>query len=123
MSAPVLHSPHVKRIVACLAGSLVLAIMWGPQEGTSEDYGYAFHQAVLKPRVFVFLAIGIGAFLGITYWPKVRPYLTRPGAPSFLTGAVTVVASYTLLRWYDPLGDGKLGTIAAAVDKTSNISP
>jgi ABC-type branched-subunit amino acid transport system permease subunit len=123
VSAPVLHSPYLKRMLACLAGSLVLAIMWGPQEGTSEDYGYAFHQAVLKPRVFVFLAIGVAAFFAITYWPKVRPYLTRPGAPSFLAGAATVVASYTLLRWYDPIGDGKLGTIAAAVDKTSNISP
>jgi ABC-type branched-subunit amino acid transport system permease subunit len=112
-----------KRFVACIAGSLVFALMWGKQEGTAEDYGLAFHQAVLAKRVFVFLAIGVAAFFAITFWPRIRPYLTRPGAPSFLVGGVSVLAAYVLLRWYDPVGSGKLGAVGDAVSQTSGISP
>ncbi|MFN2518137.1 MAG: branched-chain amino acid ABC transporter permease [Jatrophihabitantaceae bacterium] len=118
-----LAAPLFKRFLACLAGSLVLALMWGPQEGTSEDYGLAFHQAIFKPRVLVFLAIGVLGFLAITFWPKVRPYLSRPGAPSFMVGGASVVAAYVLLRWYDPIGDAKLGAVATAVSQTSGLSP
>jgi ABC-type branched-subunit amino acid transport system permease subunit len=115
------RSVLVKRLIGCLAGSLVLALMWGPQEGTPEDYGYAFHQAILRPRVFTFLAIGVLAFLAITFWPKVRPYLTRPGMPTLIAGAVSVIAAYTLLKWYDPVGSGKLGDVGNAVANTSGI--
>ena len=111
----------IKRLIACLAGSFVLALMWGPQEGVPEDYGYAFRQAVFSPRILVFLGIGVLVFLAITFWPLVKPNLVRPGAPSFLIGALTVVVAYTLLRWYDPLG--KFGAVASAVAATSNISP
>jgi ABC-type branched-subunit amino acid transport system permease subunit len=111
----------IKRLIACLAGSFVLALMWGPQEGVQEDYGYAFRQAIFSPRILVFLGIGVLVFLAITFWPLVRPNLVRPGAPSFLAGTITVVAAYTLLRWYDPLG--KFGAVASAVAATSNISP
>src|SRR6478752_5597588 len=45
----------IKRLIACLAGSFVLALMWGPQEGVQEDYGYAFRQAIFSPRILVFL--------------------------------------------------------------------
>ncbi len=69
----------------------------------------------------MFLGIGVLVFLAITFWPLVRPNLVRPGAPSFLVGAITVVAAYTLLRWYDPLG--KFGAVASAVAATSGISP
>ena len=33
----------------------VLALMVGTQEGTRNDFGYAFRQAVRGPRIFVFL--------------------------------------------------------------------
>ena len=108
------------RLLACLAGGVVLAMMYGPQEGSSEDYGLAFHQAVLAPRILLYLGLGILAFLAITFWPVVRPYLTKPGSPSFLAGAVTVVASFTLLAWYDPIG--KLGDLSTAVADTNGLS-
>lgn len=120
MNRDLLTSAAAKRLVACLAGSLVLAMMWGPQEGVQEDYGYAFHQAIFAPRVFVFLAIGVVLFFAITFWPLVRPNLLRPGAPSFLIGVITVIAAYTLLHWYDPLG--KFGAVSSAVASTSGIS-
>ena len=47
-------NPAFKRLIACLAGSLVLALMIGKQEGTQDDYGYAFRQAIFAPRVFIF---------------------------------------------------------------------
>ena len=52
-------SGRVKRLVACLAGGFVLALMVGPQEGTQEDFGYAFRESVFVPRIFVFLGIGV----------------------------------------------------------------
>ena len=75
----------IKRLIACLAGSFVLALMWGPQEGTQEDYGYAFRQAIFSPRILVFLGIGVLVFLAITFWPLVRPYLS-PARRSVLLG-------------------------------------
>ena len=70
----------------------------------------------------VFLGIGVLVFLAITFWPLVRPNLVRPGAPSFLAGAITVVAAYILLRWYDPLG--KFGAVRLRPWPTrSGISP
>lgn len=118
----VFGSPLLKRFIACIAGSLVLALMWGPQEGTTDDYGLAFHQAVMAKRVFWFLAIGVVAFLLITYWPKVRPAITRPGAPSFGAGVVTVIAAYTLMHWFDPLDGAKFGAVRDAVKGTGSIS-
>ena len=52
----------------------------GRQPGRhADDFGIAFREAVLRPRVFVFLAIGVVIFLLITFWPLVRPYIRRPG--------------------------------------------
>ena len=110
----------LKRLLACLAGSLVLALMWGPQEGSQTDYGYGFRTAVFHPRVFLFLGIGVALFLAITFWPKVVPYLTRPGVWPLVSGAATVTASYTLMHWYDPVG--KFSAVANAVSKTSGLS-
>ncbi|SOD73449.1 ABC-type branched-subunit amino acid transport system permease subunit [Jatrophihabitans sp. GAS493] len=117
------NSPFAQRLVACVAGSLVLALMWGPQEGVQEDYGYAFRQAVLKPRVFVFIALGVGACVLITYWPRIRPYLGRPGVSPTFVGGLTVVASYTLLQWDSQIGNGKLGTVNTAISSADGISP
>jgi ABC-type branched-subunit amino acid transport system permease subunit len=111
----------IKRLIACLGGSFVLALMWGPQEGVQEDYGFAFREAIFHPRIVVFLGIGVLLFLAITFWPLVKPNLVRPGAPSFLVGAITVVVAYTLLKWYDPLG--KFGAVSTAVANTAGISP
>ncbi len=36
-------------------------------------------QAVVVPRIFVFLGIGVLLYLAITFGPRVKPYLTRPG--------------------------------------------
>ena len=117
--------PLITRLVACLAGGVVLALMWGEQEGTQDDYGFAFHQAVFKPRILVFLGIGLVAFLAITFWPKVRPFLTRPGMPSYLAGVATVIASYVLLHWYDPISGQKLSSLSDLVGSTSSgvLSP
>ena len=41
---------HVKRLAACLFGGFVLALMVGKQEGTQNDFGIAFHEAVAATR-------------------------------------------------------------------------
>src|ERR1700712_842038 len=114
-------SPLFSRAMGCLALAFVLALIVGPQEGTQDDYGYAFRAAIFHPRVFVFLAIGIIVFLALTFWPKVVPYLFRPGVLPLAIGFITVVASLTLLHWYDPLGDGKFGTVGTAVSQTASL--
>jgi ABC-type branched-subunit amino acid transport system permease subunit len=129
ISAPraVVHAPSastvlLKRLLACLAGGVVLAMMVGSQEGSQADYGYGFKKSVLEPRIFVFLAIGVLLFLAITYWPKIVPYLTRPGFWPLLSGGLAVVAALALMHWYDPAGDGKFSTTATAVSRTHGIS-
>ena len=70
----------------CLAGALVLALMWGPQEGNFGNFWFAINQALFGPRILVFLALGVLAFLAITFWPKVVPFLTRPGVWPLVAG-------------------------------------
>jgi ABC-type branched-subunit amino acid transport system permease subunit len=119
----VLASPLVKRLLACLLGSLVLALMVGSQEGIQEDFGYAFRKAIFEPRVFVFLALGVLVFLLMTYWPTVLPYLTRPGILPLAVGVITVVAAQVLLHWDDQVGNAKFGAVANAVADTDGIAP
>ena len=116
------RSIMIKRLLACLAGSLVLAMMIGSQEGTQEDYAFAFRQSVLAPRVLIFLGLGVLIFLAMTYRPRVVPYLTRPGVWPFFSGFLAVVAAQFLMHWYDQAGDAKFGTVATAVADTSGIS-
>jgi ABC-type branched-subunit amino acid transport system permease subunit len=123
MNRGMLASPAFKRLVACLAGSLVLALMIGPQEGTQSDYGYAFRQSLFKPRVFVFLGIGVLIFVLVTYWPRITPYFGRPGAAPLATGVTTVVAAQVLLHWDDQVGNAKFGAVSSAVANTSGLSP
>jgi len=111
----------LRRAVGCLAAAVVFALMWGPQEGTQADYGYAIRQSLLSPRIGVFLVIGVLAFLAITYWPSVKPFLTRPGAWPLAAGGATVLAAQTLLHWYDPVGDAKFGAVSSAVSDTSGL--
>src|SRR5690348_6559467 len=112
-----------KRLVACLVGGLVLAIMWGPQEGSQNDYYYELRTALDFPRMLIFLGIGVAFFVAITFWPVLRPFMGRPGVWPLVSGTLAVLAGYTLMHWYDPLGDGKFGTVATAVSRTPDISP
>jgi ABC-type branched-subunit amino acid transport system permease subunit len=116
----------LKRLIACLLGGIVLAIMVGPQEGTLTDLGVSFHQAVISTRVFLFLGIGVIIFVLITYWPLVRPYIRRPGVLPMGVAALVVVGAQTIMNWYDPLinqkGSGKFNKVRAAVDASSGLN-
>jgi ABC-type branched-subunit amino acid transport system permease subunit len=115
-------APLVKRLVGCLAGGVVLALMWGQQEGTTADYGFAFRESVFNVRIVWFLAIGLITFLLITFWPRVRPYLTRPGALPLLAGVIVVAAAQALLNWDDQVGTAHFADVANAVAATPAIS-
>ena len=81
------NSHGSSRLVACLFGGFVLALMVGNQEGTiSGDFGIAFRHAVIGPRIVIFLGVGVVIFLLITFWPPVVPYLHRPGVAPWPTG-------------------------------------
>jgi len=118
-----LRSDYLRRLLACLGGALVVALMWGPQEGSFGNFWFAIHQSILTPRVLVFLALGVVVFLAISFWPKVIPYLTRPGVWPLTAGLLTVIASQTLMHWADQVGDGKFGTVATAVANTNGLAP
>jgi ABC-type branched-subunit amino acid transport system permease subunit len=115
--------PAVSRLLACLGGAVVLAMMVGTQQGSQQDYGLAFRQSVLDVRIIWFLLLGVLAFLALTYRDVVTPYVRRPGIRPLIVGVLVLVASFFLMKWYDPLGDGKFGTFADAVTQTPQISP
>jgi hypothetical protein len=116
---------RLKRLAACLIGSVVLAVMVGPQEGTREDFGISFREGVLKPRIFVFLAIGVIVFLAITFWPRVRPYIRRPGVMPGVAGLLIVIVAQTIMNWFDPLAafsaspNAKFSKLRDTVDQTN----
>jgi ABC-type branched-subunit amino acid transport system permease subunit len=116
----------LKRLVACLFGGVVLATMVGTQEGGQNDFGISFREAVIKPRIAIFLIIGLIVFLLITFWPLVRPYIHRPGVWPIAIGLLVVVASQTIMNWYDPLpnanGSSKFSAVRSAVDSSSGVS-
>ncbi|BEP15876.1 hypothetical protein acdb102_41870 [Acidothermaceae bacterium B102] len=122
MNRGFLASEAFKRALGCFAASIVLALMIGPQEGSQEDYGLAFRESVFKPRILIFLGVGVLMFLLITYWARVKPYFTYPGAVALSSGVVAVVAAYQLLKWDDAIGDGKLGTVGPKVVDTASLS-
>jgi ABC-type branched-subunit amino acid transport system permease subunit len=115
--------PVVRRLLACLAGSVVLAMMVGTQQGSQQDYGLTFRESVLNVRIVWFLLIGVLAFLVITYRDIVTPYIRRPGVRPLVIGVLVLVAAFFLMKWYDPLGDGKFGTFAGAVTSTPQVAP
>jgi ABC-type branched-subunit amino acid transport system permease subunit len=119
----ILTSDHAKRLAGCLALGVVLALMVGPQEGNQSDFGYAFRAAVFHPRILVFLLIGVGIFVANLFWPRIVPYILRPGVRPFVAGVASVVASYALLNWTDntDLNDGKLGTLAPLARETQGL--
>jgi ABC-type branched-subunit amino acid transport system permease subunit len=116
-------SVQLKRLGGCLALGFVLALMIGKHEGSQRDYGFAFRQAVFAPRIFVFLGIGVLIYLLVTFWPRVTPYLQRPGVRPLAAGALTVVAADALLRWTDSgqIEGGKLGALSKAAADTGSL--
>jgi ABC-type branched-subunit amino acid transport system permease subunit len=114
---------NLKRFVACLAGGFVLALMVGTQEGTQQDFGYAFRQSVAMPRILIFLGIGVLLYLAITFGPRAKPYLTRPGLRPLGAGVLTVVISLTLLKWTDSpqINTGKFRPLADAAAPTQAL--
>src|SRR5262245_41577526 len=93
----------LKRLAACLFGGFLLALMVGNQQGTLTDFGVSFRTAVAVHRIWIFLLIGVAIFLVITFWPSVRPYLTKPGAVPIAVGGLTVLAALTVMNWWDPV--------------------
>ena len=116
--------PLVGRALACLGGAVVLALMVGPQQGSKSDYGLTFREQVLNVRIIWFLLIGVLVFLAITYQDVVRRYASRPGVRPLMGGLLVLLASYFLMRWYDPLGNnGKFAGLADAVGQTGGLAP
>jgi len=101
-------------------------MMVGRQEGTLTDFGISFRQAVLSPRIVVFLLIGLVIFAMVTFWPRVVPYLTRPGISPLGVGLLVVLGGQTVMNWYDPLassnGDGKFSAVRTAATASPNLS-
>ncbi len=116
-------SIHLKRLAGSLALGFALALMVGKHEGTQRDYGYAFREAVFAPRILIFLGIGVLVYLLVTFWPRVTPYLKRPGVRPLAAGAVSVLAANALLKWSDSgqIDGGKLGTLSAAARDTGGL--
>jgi ABC-type branched-subunit amino acid transport system permease subunit len=109
-------NPMLRRLVACLFGGFVLALMVGKQEGSITDFGIAFREATAMPRLLGFLLVGFGVFLLLTFWPRVAPYVHQPGAAAVGSGFILSLAGMTLTRWYDPVG--KFGPVSTAVSKS-----
>jgi ABC-type branched-subunit amino acid transport system permease subunit len=109
-----------KRLVACIFGGLVLALMVGEQEGSQDDLGISFHKAIIDGgRGFIFAAIGVGIFIVITFWPRLTPYIKRPGAIGLVAGFLALLAALFLMHWYDPIG--KFSVLADKVSNTSGL--
>jgi len=103
-----------RRLAMCLVGAVIFAMMWGPQQGTPEDYGYGFKRAVLEPRIFLFLAAGLVVFLLAPRFAALKARLAQPGAGLFLGAIAGVMVARTLLHWYDPSGHGKFADASRA---------
>jgi ABC-type branched-subunit amino acid transport system permease subunit len=123
MNSPL--SDALKRLAGCLAFSFVLALMVGPQEGNQGDFGYAFRAAIFDPRILVFIVIGLLAFTAITFWPRITPFLVRPGVRPLVAGGITVLAAMQLLQWTNDsnVGAGKFSDLAKAASSTAALSP
>jgi ABC-type branched-chain amino acid transport system, permease component len=111
--------PHAKRLVGCLFAGFVLALMVGPQEGSESDFGIAFFQATRAGRLLIFLALGLVAFLLITFWHYVAPYIRRPGALPVGIGFLAVLSAMWLMNWYDPVG--KFHPLSTQVGNSSGV--
>jgi ABC-type branched-subunit amino acid transport system permease subunit len=112
------------RAIGCFVGAVVLALMVGPQQGSRDDYGLTFRHQVLNVRIIWFLLLGAAVFFAITYRETVSRYARRPGVRPLIVGVLILLASYFLMRWYDPLGNnGKFAGLADAVSSTRGLAP
>jgi ABC-type branched-subunit amino acid transport system permease subunit len=131
-----LKLPWVKRLIACLGGGVVLAMMIGNQEGTiNGDFGVAFYEALglrsassqayhFPLRLFLFLLIGVAMFVLISFWNYAVPYFKRPGVVALGLGVLGVLISQGVMNWYDPIAAGKNSrflTLKPKVDKTNGL--
>jgi ABC-type branched-subunit amino acid transport system permease subunit len=116
---------HVKRLGTCLVLGFILALMVGDQEGTQQDFGYAFRQSVFSPRIIVFLGVGVAVYAAVTFWPYLVPYLKRPGIRPLGAGALSAVASDALLKWSDSgeLDTGRLDELSHGARDTGALDP
>ncbi|HWE66168.1 MAG TPA: branched-chain amino acid ABC transporter permease [Acidimicrobiales bacterium] len=75
--------PAARRLVACLIGSLVLALMTGPSGSTTAPTS-GFTGSILNTRVFIFLALGVVLWLLMTaqrrYGERIRTLSDRVSA-------------------------------------------
>jgi ABC-type branched-subunit amino acid transport system permease subunit len=115
----VMANPNVKRLLACLFGGFMLALMIGDQEGTQDDLGISFRHATHLPRLLVFLAIGVAIYLAVTFWPRVVPFIRRPGAAPVFGGFLAILAAMVLMHWYDPVG--KFNPLSDQVGQSSGV--
>ncbi|GCD88101.1 branched-chain amino acid ABC transporter permease [Nocardioides sp. LS1] len=109
-----LTGESARRLLMCLVGSVIVAMMWGPQQGTPDDYGYGLKQAVLEPRIFIFLGLGVLVFFLAPRADQLKERLSKPGAGLFAAAAAGVMVARTLLHWYDPVGEGKFAAASQA---------
>ncbi|HEV7205172.1 MAG TPA: branched-chain amino acid ABC transporter permease [Jatrophihabitans sp.] len=115
----ILANPTVKRLLACLFGGFVLALMIGDQHGSQNDFGISFHQAVHPTRLLVFLGIGLAIFAALSFRPLLLPYAKAPGTTGIIAGFLAVLAAMVLMNWYDPVG--KFGDLATQVGNTNGL--
>jgi ABC-type branched-subunit amino acid transport system permease subunit len=107
------ENPTIRRLVACLFGGFVMALMIGTQEGSQNDFGVSFEAATKPVRLTIFLLIGLAIFLLLTFWPLVAPFVHHPGANALGIGFIGVLSGMTLTKWYDPVG--KFNTVSKEV--------
>jgi ABC-type branched-subunit amino acid transport system permease subunit len=112
------ENPTLRRLVSCLFGGFVLALMIGNHEGSQNNFAVSFEKATTTLRLITFLLIGLAGFLLLTFWPLVSPYIRHPGAATLGIGFLLVLAGMTLLRWYDPVG--KFQAVSKAVSHTNS---
>jgi ABC-type branched-subunit amino acid transport system permease subunit len=117
------RSPIFNRLLACLGGGIVLAIMTFPQDGSTADYYFVIRESIFAPRIVIFLLIGVLLFLFVTFRPTIVPYLTRPGFWPLASGSLGVIAAIVLMHWADQVADGKFSSVGSAVADTPGISP
>jgi ABC-type branched-subunit amino acid transport system permease subunit len=111
----------LKRLAGCLLGGFVLGLMINTQEGSPNDFGYVFNHTALKPRMLVFLAIGLVIFGLITFWSYLRQYARRPGVRPLFIGAIVIIVAQTIMNWYDPK-TAKFNALRKVVDLTPQLS-
>ncbi len=115
----------LKRLLACLAAGVVLAVMYGTQEGSQTDLGISFREAIgianggFPLRLLVFLGVGLVLYVLVTFWGGISRYIHRPGALPLGIGTIVVLASQVLMNWYDP-STAKFKNIANA---TGGLAP